>query len=240
MGSLAARIASALALVGLLLLLPVAAMATPTFFALTSGSATVRGTLSGLSTSIFEGSSSLNVPLVGVTAVYDADGGLYGRLESLTLQAADFDIDLDQNLVGLDTLHVSGATLTSLTGSDLNLFGQFALPTSITGSATGAFPGGSTFGPVAVQSLGGTGSTSGLVSVSGDEITIAVVGVTVASFPQLTAAGLSAPNIEIKADFVFQGHAVVPTVPEPSAALLFAAGLATAGMAGRCGAQGLR
>ena len=224
---------SVLALVGLLLLAPLTALATPITYTFSSGSAVVRGTLAGSSTSIFQGASSLNVPLVGVSAVYDADAGLFGRLESFTLQASDFNIDLDEVLVGLDTLTVNDPTLTSLAGSDLNLFGQFTLPTSISGTVSGAFPGGSTFGPIPIESLSGTGSSSGLVSVSGDKLILSVVGVTVASFPQLASRDPNAPNVEIKADFVFVGNKVEPAVPEPSAALLYAAGLVTLGMAKR-------
>ena len=231
--SMGSSMRSVLALVGLLLLAPLTALATPITYTFSSGSAVVRGTLAGSSTSIFQGASSLNVPLVGVSAVYDADAGLFGRLESFTLQARDFNIDLDEVLVGLDTLTVNDPTLTSLAGSDLNLFGQFTLPTSISGTVSGAFPGGSTFGPIPIESLSGTGSSSGLVSVSGDKLILSVVGVTVASFPQLASRDPNAPNVEIKADFVFVGNKVEPAVPEPSAALLYAAGLVTLGMAKR-------
>jgi hypothetical protein len=214
----------------LLLLAPLSALATPVTYTFTSGEAVIRGTLAGQSTSIFEGSTALTVPLVGVSAVFDSTASAFGTLESFTIQAATFDINLDQTVVSLDTLTVSGATLSSLSGSDLNLFGQFSLPSAITGTVVGTFPGGTAFGPVPIASLGGSGVSSGLVSISDDQIILSITGVTVASFPQLAAAGLLAPNVEIKADFTFVGQ-VAPTVPEPTSALLFTAGLATIGAA---------
>ncbi|MBY0401340.1 hypothetical protein K2X89_13660, partial [Myxococcota bacterium] len=153
---------STLVLLTLGMLLPISALATPVTYTFASGSVVVRGTLAGQSTSIFQGSSSVNVPLVDVTAVYDSAIGSFGRLESLSLTAADFSVDLDQSLVALDTLNVFGATISSLSGSDLNLFGQFALPTSIEAIVTGQYPDGSAYGPVAIQSLGSTGSATGL------------------------------------------------------------------------------
>lgn len=231
------RVSALIALGAAFLLAPLTALATPVTYTFSSGEAVVRGTLSGQTASIFEGVTSLNVPLVGISAVFDAAASPFGTLESFTIQATTFDIDLDQNLVALDTLTVSGATLSSLSSGDLNLFGQFSVPSTITGTVSGAFPGGASFGPVPIAALGGTGSSAGLVSLSDDQIIISIVGVTVASFPQLAVtSSTAAPNVEIKADFTFVGH-VAPTVPEPTSALLFAAGLATIGVAGRRGAR---
>ena len=75
-----------------------------------------------------------------------------------------------------------------------------------------------------------------MVSISGDQIMISIVGVTVASFPQLASTDPNAPNIEIKADFLFIGQ-LAPAIPEPTSALLFAAGIATVGLTGRRAAQ---
>lgn len=204
-------------------LLATAASATPTTYTFSSGSVVVRGTLAGQTSSIFEGSSSIDVPLVGVTAVFDSAIGSYGRLESLSLTAADFSIDLDESLVSLDGLNVYGPTITSLSGSDLNLFGQFSLPTAIAASVTGQYPNGDSFGPVDVESLAATGSAAGLLTRSGDDLLISIVGVTLASFAQ-PGATVDAPLIQIKADFTLIGQVAQP-VPEPTAALLFAVGL---------------
>lgn len=206
------------------LLLATAASATPTTYTFSSGSIVVRGTLQGQSTSIFEGASSIGVPVVDVTAVFDAAIGTYGRLESLSLTAADFSIDLDESLVALDVLDVSGATISSLSGSDVNLFGQFSLPTSIAASVAGQYPNGTPFGPVDIQSLDATGTATGLIARSGDDLLISIVGVTLATFPQPGAASADAPLIQIKADFTLIGQVAQP-VPEPTAAVLFAIGI---------------
>jgi hypothetical protein len=213
-------------------LVPISANATPMIYSFSSGTVVVRGTLAGQSTSIFEGTTSVNVPLVDVTAVYDSAIGSFGRLESLSLLAADFSINLDQNQVALDTLDIFDTTISSLSGADLNLFGQFALPTSIQATVTGQYPGGSPFGPVTIQSLGSTGAASGLVSVSGDAMLISIVGVTLATFAQPGAIDQNAPQVQIKADFTLIGQVAHP-VPEPTSALLFAVGLGAAHFAVR-------
>ncbi|MBK7950580.1 MAG: PEP-CTERM sorting domain-containing protein [Deltaproteobacteria bacterium] len=226
-------------LLSILALLPVSAMATPITYTFASGSVVVRGTLAGQSGTIFEGVSSVNVPLVDVTAVYDSAIGGFGRLESLSLTAADFSVDLNENLVALDTLDVFDTTISSLSGADLNLFGQFALPTSIEAIVTGQYPDGSPFGPVTIQSLGSTGSATGLVSVSGDTMLISIVGVTLATFAQPGAIDTNAPQVQIKADFTLIGQVAHP-VPEPTSAMLFAAGLGAAHLAIRRRARAAR
>lgn len=224
MSMVAAMVAAMTAAVVAVVATPIAAFASSITYDFLSGNATIRGTLAGSSTSIFEGATAIDVPLIGISATYDPDLGTNGRLQSFTIAASDFSIDLNEAMVGLDTIDVTGATLTSLSGSDLNAFGQFALPVSITGTVAGAFPGGGGFGPVPISSIGGSGSASGLVGVTDDLIMISVLGVTVASFPQLASTDPNAPAVEIKADFFFVGRAA-PTVPEPTSALLFLAGL---------------
>lgn len=226
-------------LLTMLMLLPISATATPMTYTFSSGSVVVRGTLVGQSTTIFEGVSSVSVPLVDVTAVYDAALGSFGRLESLSLTASDFSANLNENLVALDTLDVFDTTIASLSGSDLNLFGQFALPTSIEATVTGQYPDGSAFGPVTIQSVGSTGSATGLVAVSGDTMMISIVGVTLATFAQPGAIDTNAPQVQIKADFTLIGQVAHP-VPEPTAAMLFAAGLGAAHLAIRRRADAAR
>jgi len=214
----------------LLAVAPLAAAALPVTYGFQSGSVTIRGNLAGQTATIFEGPAAVAVPILSVTAVYDDAIGANGRLESFSLTAADLSLDLDAGQVGLDSLEVFGPTISSLSGSDLNVFGQFALPTQLSAEVVGTFPDGSTVGPIAVQSSPSTGSATGVVALSGDQILISVVGVTIASFPPTGVQDPLAPAIEIKADFTFIGRAVANPIPEPGASLLFAAGLATAAL----------
>ena len=86
------------------------------------------------------------------------------------------------------------------------------------------------FGPDSIQSQDDSGSVTGLVSISGDDIMIRIIGVTVASFEQIGSLDPNAPNIEVKADFTFVGVLDRENpIPEPSAALLFLVGAAVAG-----------
>ena len=209
--------------------LPMSALATPVTYEFSSGSAVVRASLEGDSQTLFESGSSLNVNLTGLSATVDMDQGPYGRLEDLVLIGEDFSIDLDESLVALDTVNVFSPTITALSGADLNSFGQFALETQADATITGALPGGFPFGPVGITSLDNTGSATGLLFVSGDEITIQILGVTVASFDQAANPDPNAPAVEVKADFTFVGTRVTTPIPEPSAALVFGVGLLVAG-----------
>ena len=217
-----------LLLAGAILLAASSASAVPVHYGFSSGSVTLRANLEGQTQSIFEGTTSVNVPLTSVSAVFDSAVGPFGRFESFSLTGADISIDVNESLVGVDFLDVFSPTITSLSGSDLNVFGQFAMTTQIDAMVSGTLPGGSSIGPVAIQSIGNTGSATGIVSVSGDQILISVVGVTVASFDQIGNSDPNAPKIEIKADFTFIGVAANP-IPEPSAALLFGLGVAVVG-----------
>lgn len=206
---------------------PAVAWAVPVTYEFSSGSAVIRGTLEGEAGSIFLGSPTLATPLVDITAVVDHDAGAFGRIESLNLVGGDFSVVLDSARLGIDTLNVFTPTITSLSGSDLNAFGQFALQTVVTADVTGMLPGGIPFGPESIQSAADTGSASGLVFVSGDQVMIQVIGVTVASIDP-AEFGLNDPlarNVELKMDFTFVGTAATP-IPEPAAAVVFAVGLA--------------
>jgi len=207
-----------------------AAWAVPVTYEFSSGSAVVRGTLEGQTQSIFLGSPTVDIPLVDITAVIDHDATTYGRVDSLNLVGGDFSVVLDSGSTGIDTLNVFSPTITSLSGSDLNAFGQFSLATMVSADVTGTYPGGAPFGPTPIQSAANTGSASGLVFVSGDQIMIQVIGVTVASIDpdQFGIDDPLAPNMEIKMDFTFIGTAATP-IPEPAAAVVFAVGLAVVG-----------
>ena len=219
-----------LACVALAGLLPATAWAIPVTYEFSSGSAVVRGSLAGQTESIFLGATAINTPLLDIEAVVDHDAGSYGRLESLNMLAGDFSVSLDAASVGIETLNVFSPTIHSLSGADLNAFGQFALPTSVSADVTGTLPGGLPFGPESIQSSANTGSAVGLMFVSGDQILIQVTGLTVAEFDpaQFGIADPHAEVIELKVDFQFVGRAATP-IPEPAAAVVFAVGLAIVG-----------
>ncbi len=210
-------------------LAPVAAFAIPTLYSFESGSAVVRGTLEGSSTSIFDPAGAINVDLTGTDAIIDLD--TYS-LDSLNIVAEDFTVGLDPSLTGLESVSVSGATLESLAPSTLAFFtptvAQFALQSQISGTVDGTLPGGFSTGPTPFVSIPGSGSTTGILTISGDEITLQITGVTVASFPQIHNP--TGANVELKADFTFVGKATPSSpIPEPSAALVFGVGMAVAG-----------
>jgi len=205
------------------------AQAAPITYGLTSGAMVVRASLAGQSDSIFLGSSSIQVPLSSATAVIDLDVSTYGRFESLEIVAEDFSADLDPTAVGIQSVDLSSPTLSSLTGSDLNEFGQFSLPSMMSADASGVLASGALFGSQPLES--DVGSSVGMVFVSADQIMIHLVGVTVASIDaaEFGITDPDAPNVEIKVDFSLIGGAVSTPVPEPAAAFVFAVGLAIVG-----------
>lgn len=220
-----------LALVALLAIAPAAAWAAPVTYAISSGSAVVRGSLAGQTESIFLGAPAISTPLADIRAVVDREVGPYGRLESLDLVANDFSVALDAAQTGLETLNVFSPSIHSLSGADLNAFGQFSLPTTVTADVTGTLLGGTPFGPESIASTANTGSAVGLLFASDDQILIQVTGITVAEFDP-SVFGIQAPGaetIELKVDFQFVGQAVANPIPEPAAAVVFAVGLAIVG-----------
>jgi hypothetical protein len=213
----------------LLLLAPTAASAAPVTYSFSSGSAVIRASLAGQSDSILIGESSVQIPLVNIQAVVDPDlGGGFGRLESFEIVGASFSVELDTNQVAFSQLDVSSPTITSLTGSDLNRFGQFSLQTTVSAQIEGTLLGGGTFGPLAVESAENSGVAVGILFTSDDEVMVQVLGVSVASFDQFGNPDPNAPQIELVADWTFAGTAVT-AIPEPSAAVVFAVGLLAAG-----------
>jgi hypothetical protein len=213
----------------LILFVPMAAHAAPVTYSFTSGSAVIRASLAGESDSILLGTSAVEIPLVNIQAVIDPDlGGGFGRLESFEVVGSDFSVSLNSSLVSLSQLDVSAPTITSLSGSDLNLFGQFALETTVTAQIGGAFPSGATFGPVDVTSTINSGTAAGMLFSSQDQVMIQVLGVSLARFEQFGHPDPNAPDLELKVDFSFQAKAVT-AIPEPSAAIVFAVGMLAAG-----------
>ena len=216
------------AALALMLSATAAAMAAPVAYQLSSGSATIRGTLAGSSESIFVGPAAIDAPIISARTVIDQDAGANGRVESIQIVLGDLNIQINSALLPIDTLNIFSPTISSIGGSDLNVFGQFAMQSRIAAIVTGTFPGGLPFGPDSIQSADDSGSVTGIVSISGDEIMIQIIGVTVASFEQIGSLDPNAPNIEVKADFTFRGVLENP-IPEPSAALLFLVGASVAG-----------
>ena len=216
-------------LLALLLLTPLAAGAAPVTYSFTSGSAVIRASLAGQSDSILIGESSVQIPLDNIQAVVDSEAGSgFGRLESFEIVGASFSVELDTSQVALSQLDVSSPTITSLTGSDLNIFGQFALQTTVSAQIEGTLPGGDTVGPLAVESAENSGVAVGILFASDDEVMVQVLGVSVANFDQFGNPDPNAPQIELVADWSFAGTAVT-AIPEPSAAVVFAVGLLAAG-----------
>ncbi|MFO0688746.1 MAG: PEP-CTERM sorting domain-containing protein [Myxococcota bacterium] len=202
-----------------LLLVPALAGAAPTIYGFSSGSVTLRAVLDGTTTSVLSGTTPVEILLGGTSVTFDPAAGSYGTLTGLLLvPTSTIDLDLDQSVVTLDTVSIDNSSLTNQVGSTaaLNVFGQFNIPTVLSGDVSGTLPGNIPFGPQPATSL--DSSASGLIGVSGDTLTLSLVGVNIARFAQLPAG--SGPDVIVKADFTFVG-----IVPEPGTALLLGLGL---------------
>ncbi|MCA9506604.1 MAG: PEP-CTERM sorting domain-containing protein [Myxococcales bacterium] len=200
-------------------LAPATSLAVPTTYYFASGSVQLRATLDGTTTSVISGSIPVTIPLGGNQVVFDADAGANGTLLGLSLApAGPIALDLDQTIVALDSITIENTLLMNDAGATAAISGagSFSLATMLTADVSGVFPDTSTFGPAPVSSL--TSSAVGSLAVSGDTITLGLVGVNLATFPQLANPG--APDIVVKADFTFFG-----VVPEPGTALLLGMGL---------------
>jgi len=203
-----------------LALAPAASLAVPTPYYFASGTVQLRATLDGTTTSVISGPVPVTIPLGGSQVVFDPDAGANGTLLGLVLEpAAPIALDLDQTIVALDSILIENTMLTNAVGATAAVsgLGSFSLATLLTADVSGVFPDTSTFGPTPVSSL--TSSAAGSLAVSGDTISLGLVGVNLATFPQLANPG--APDIVVKADFTFIG-----VVPEPGTALLLGLGLA--------------
>lgn len=223
-----------LALVAVVLT-PITALAMPVVYEFYAGTAAVSGTIDdGSGNSIFLPDPIVDVDLIGTSATVDLSTN---TLNNLTIIADDFKVDLNPGLTGLESVSVTGATLQSLAPGAIfvitttpNTFGQFAVQTEITGTAQATALGGTPLPATPFVSNPGSGATSGFITVTGDEVTLQMTGVTVATFPQIHNP--TGPNIELKADFTFVGKAATP-IPEPSAAIVFGLGITLAGTAVR-------
>ena len=207
------------AIVSLLALTASTAAAAPVRYFFEEGSVTLRATLEGDTTSVLEGTNPVVVLLGGSFVDYDADDGTYGTLTMLELEPiGDFQLDLNESLVGLDMIEVTESMLTENVGATaaISEFGEFALDTLMTGFVEGI--GTTPFPRTFVSSQ--TSSANGTLGITGDMLTLGLVGVNLASFDQLNGQP-GDPQIVVKADFTFIG-----VVPEPGTALLLGLGLA--------------
>ena len=207
------------------LLLPGIASALPAVYSLTAGSATLRGTIAGSATSPFEGATSVAFDLDHGTITWDATTQ---EVSNLAFGATGpILIDLDQTLVPLDsiTLHqLDWASPTGLTAA-ANAFGQFNLPTVLSGEVSGVLPDQSLFGPEPF--VGDGGEAAGRIVTNADSTLVRLTGIDLAVFDRLDPSG---PGFVVKADFTFVAERVgVAPIPEPSAALLFGLGTVVVG-----------
>ena len=215
------RLTLAAAAICALLLAPALASAAPITYVFTSGTVTLRAILDdGTVTSVLSGPSPVHV-LLGVTSVtFDPDGGINGSLIDFELVPDSIlELDLDESLVGLDTISVANARLVNDTSTQsfVSPTGQFFVNTIITADVSGFLPGGIPFGPESVNSI--DSEVTGSLGVAGDTITFNLAGINIARFAQLPGPG---PDVLVKADFSFVGT----VIPEPGTVLLIGLGLA--------------
>lgn len=215
------RLTLAAAAIGALLLAPALASAAPITYAFTSGTVTLRAILDdGTVTSVLSGPSPVHVLLGGTSVTFDPDGGINGSLIDFELVPASLlELDLDESLVGLDTISVANARLVNDTSTQsfVSPIGQFFVNTIITADVSGFLPGGIPFGPESVTSI--DSEVTGSLGVAGDTITFNLAGINIARFAQLPGPG---PDVLVKADFSFVGT----VIPEPGTVLLIGLGLA--------------
>lgn len=203
-----------------LLVAPGLAAAAPMTYHFTSGTVTLRAILDdGNVTSVLSGPSPVSVLLGGTSVTFDPDGGINGSLIDFELVPASvLNLDLDESLVGLDTISVLNARLVNDTSTQsfVSPTGEFFVNTIMTGDVSGFLSGGAPFGPESVTSL--DSEVTGSLGIAGDSITFNLAGINIARFAQLPGPG---PDVLVKADFSFVG-----VVPEPGTALLIGLGLA--------------
>ncbi len=215
-----------------LVLSSTAAMALPATYVLDSGTATLTVVLDdGNATNVLTGMTSFNVALDGSHVVFDATASANGTLLSMVLTAAGpINLDLDQNVVALDTLTITNSMLTNDVGATalLSSLNSFVIDTLMSADVSGVFPDTTTFGPiVGLQSQ--TSGASGTLGVSGNQLMLGIFGINIATFAQTASSDPNAPAVIVKADFNFIGT----LVPEPGTALLLGLGLLGLGIAPR-------
>ncbi len=220
------RWAIAVALVGGLIV-PGFAAAAPITYNFSSGSVNLYAILDdGGQTSVLSGPSPVNALLGGTFVTFDPDLGPYGTVTGLQLiPATTLNLDLDESLVGLDTISVENAEINHVIGggSVVLATNEFYIATVVTGDVSGFLPGGIPFGPQSVSSL--NSATYGDLSFSGNTVTLNIHGINIARFAQLPGPG---PDVLVKANFTFVG-----VIPEPGTAILLGLGLGALSHVGR-------
>ncbi|MEZ4332581.1 MAG: PEP-CTERM sorting domain-containing protein [Myxococcota bacterium] len=216
-----ARLPRELAISGVLAALAVfltPTIAASTTYNFTSGQVQITAVIQGTATSVLEpGTSPVTVPLGGSFVDFDALAGPNGTITGLELvPTGSFLLDLDQTVAGFDVIEISNAMLVESPGATgaVSGLGSFAIDTILSGTVTGM--GGP---PPATPITSLQSGTSGIVGISGDTLTLGLFGINIATFQSLATPGV---YVEVKADFTFVGHTVVP---EPSTALLVGLGL---------------
>ena len=217
------RLSRAVTLIALLLLYiaPSSAAAAPaTYFG--SGTADLTVINTTLGGSALDQPTPVNIALGGSTVTVDLALGAHGTLLALKLMPqSSFTLDLDETQVALDVIEITNSMLTEALGATaaLTSSGSFSLDTEMTGIVTGVtIP----FGPAPFAD--NTSGATGFLGVNGNQVTLGLVGVNVATFDSMGMPP-GTGDIEVKADFTFVG-----VIPEPGTALLL--GLGLAGLAG--------
>jgi hypothetical protein len=214
------------AIAGALFVAPSFAAAAPVTYAFDSGTVALSALLDGSLTSVLEGPSPINILLGGTSVTFDADIGPNGTITGLQLvPSTTLNLDLDESLVGLDTISVTNAQINHQVGGTSLVLptNEFYIATVVTGDVAGFLPGGIPFGPTSVTSL--DSASYGDISVSGNTITLNLYGINIARFAQLPGPG---PDVLVKANFTFVG-----VIPEPGTALLIGLGLGGLSSMGR-------
>ena len=209
------------------LVAPIVASAAPTTYHFSSGTVTLLAVLDdGAFTSVLSGPSPVSVLLGGTSVTFDPDGGINGSLIDFELVPASvLNLDLNQSLVGLDTIAVLNARLVNNPSflTFVGPLGEFFANTIMTADVSGTLGGGGAFGPASVTLI--ESQVTGGLSISGNTVNFNLAGINIARFAQLPGPG---PDVLVKANFSFVG-----VIPEPGTAILLGLGLAGLSRAGR-------
>lgn len=163
--------------------------------------------------------------LSGVQVTVDTSAN---QLDSILLTApGPVSAPLNRSYAGLDTLTIqdlmvsgTGGTLTPLAAGPPQQF-AYAVPVQLSVGVSGSGPGGAT---LPFQTIASSTSASGQLFVDPAAGMLSLNGITLGVIGPFS--GETQP-IVLKGDFVFTGMHVTPAIPEPTAMLVFALGVAT-------------